>query len=580
MTTRTQVKAQLIQNSHSPEDSRKRRHRFFWLLMLLIPACLWLTAQVALLGLGTNRVEDTVLSSMAADYSQWQPQRFNPLKPDLIGTIRADQLTLVALPGVNTFGTIVPFIPFGTGTPITEVPSATPTATPTPTLATRMPTPTPTLVTIWPPLWTDTPIATVTTVATPIWTSIPPTPIPPTAMPQVDLAIMKDDSILTAIPGQPLAYTVTVTNNGSQIANGATVTDTFPAGIDAGSITWTCGASAGSSCGTPAGNGNINTNVNLQAGGTATFTAHATVSPSATGTLANTAIVAPPSGMVDPNPGNNSFTDTDTLTPTADLAISKTDDRAKAWPGGTLTYTIAVINNGPSDVTGATITDTFPGSLNSIAWNCIAGGGASCTPTGTGSINDIVILPAGGTLNYTATGTVNTAASGNLSNTANVTPPGGVPDPDMLNNSATDTDAISLPTLVITLTWGNITNTIADLDLWAVEPSGSTISYNDPLSPSGGQLGTDVNCGILEPANTVGSETISWPGAPLGTYTINPYYYGTCSSGWINPVDWTITVTVDGTPLPTFSGQVTPEPPPTPPDGVPFLPTPISFTLD
>lgn len=183
MTDHTPTRTRPPQGSYSPEDYQKRKHRFLWMLILLTPACLWLTAQVALFGLGTNRVEDTVLSSMAADYNRWQPQRFNPLKPDLIGTIRADQLTLVALPGVDVYGTVIPFISFGTGTPITETPSVTPTVTSTPTLATRTPTPTYTPTIIWPPLRTDTPIATVTTVVSPTWTPIPPTSIPPTAVP-------------------------------------------------------------------------------------------------------------------------------------------------------------------------------------------------------------------------------------------------------------------------------------------------------------------------------------------------------------------------------------------------------------
>ena len=43
-----------------------------------------------------------------------------------------------------------------------------------------------------------------------------------------------------------------------------------------------------------------------------TFTATAAVSGSARGTIANTATVAPPGGVVDPVPGNNTVTDTNT----------------------------------------------------------------------------------------------------------------------------------------------------------------------------------------------------------------------------------------------------------------------------
>src|SRR6185295_18169525 len=75
---------------------------------------------------------------------------------------------------------------------------------------------------------------------------------------------------------------------------GATVVDTLPAAITG--VTWTCVASAGNRC--PAsGSGSINTSaVNLLKGGMATFTVHGTVSPSASGTLSNTATVGVPAG--------------------------------------------------------------------------------------------------------------------------------------------------------------------------------------------------------------------------------------------------------------------------------------------
>ena len=60
-------------------------------------------------------------------------------------------------------------------------------------------------------------------------------------------------------------------------------------------------------------------------GQSVTITLSGTVDPSATGTLTNTATVAPPAGVTDPDPGNNSGGDTDTLTPVADLVVTKDD---------------------------------------------------------------------------------------------------------------------------------------------------------------------------------------------------------------------------------------------------------------
>ena len=47
-------------------------------------------------------------------------------------------------------------------------------------------------------------------------------------------------------------------------------------------------------------------------------------------------------------------------TGSADLAVTKTGT-ATVTPGGALTYTVTVHNNGPSDATGVVLTDT-PGA--------------------------------------------------------------------------------------------------------------------------------------------------------------------------------------------------------------------------
>jgi uncharacterized repeat protein (TIGR01451 family) len=146
-----------------------------------------------------------------------------------------------------------------------------------------------------------------------------------------DLGVTKSDGQTTAVPGAPLTYTIVAGNTGPAVAPGATVTDVFPAAFLG--VTWTCAAGGGATC-APSGSGDINDTVNLPVGSTATYTATGTVSPAATGSLSNTATVAVPGGGIDPNPANNSDTDTDTLAPEADLAIVKTDSPDPVPPGG------------------------------------------------------------------------------------------------------------------------------------------------------------------------------------------------------------------------------------------------------
>ncbi len=99
--------------------------------------------------------------------------------------------------------------------------------------------------------------------------------------------------------------------------------------------------------------GDINATVDLPVGASATFTITATVDATLTGSLANTATVSPAPGTLDPDGSNNTATDKDTLTPQADLTITKTDGRTSAMPGTATSYTIVVRNVGPSAVLNA-----------------------------------------------------------------------------------------------------------------------------------------------------------------------------------------------------------------------------------
>ena len=252
-----------------------------------------------------------------------------------------------------------------------------------------------------------------------------------------DLSVTKTDGVVTAVPGGSVTYTITASNTGPDPVTGGTVADTFPAIL---TCTWTCVGAGGGTC-TASGSGNLNDTVNLPVGASVTYTATCAISPSATGTLSNTATVSG-GATGDSNAANNSATDTDTLTPQANLGITKTDGVTTATAGGSVTYTITASNAGPSNATGATVADTFPASLT-CTWTCVGAGGGTCTASGSGNLNDTVNLPAGGSVTYTASCTVSAAATGTLSNTATVTAPAGVTDPTPGNNSATDTDTVA-----------------------------------------------------------------------------------------------------------------------------------------
>ena len=339
-----------------------------------------------------------------------------------------------------------------------------------------------------------------------------------TGIDSADLSITKDDGATTAVPGDPIVYTVTVSNAGPNDAVGATVTDSFPAALVGAS--WTCAASAGSSCTAGPVAGDLADTVTVLAGGTLTYTVTATIAPGATGSLVNTATVGPPATTQDPLPGNDSATDTDTLTPEADLAITKDNGLASVTAGSPTTYTITVTNSGPSDASGATIADTFPAELSGVTWTCSASAGSSCTAAGAGDIADTVTVLAGGTLTYTATGTVDFGATGTLANTATVTAPAGVIDPDGGNDSSTDSDPIAVEAdLSIT----------KDDGVTAVTP-GTSVTYTI----------TAANAG---PSDVVGATVADpFPAELTCTWTCAPQGSASCTAG---PVAGDVADTVD-----------------------------------
>jgi len=242
---------------------------------------------------------------------------------------------------------------------------------------------------------------------------------------QADLSITKTDGVASATPGGTTTYTITAANAGPSAANPATVTDTFPAACT--SVSYTSTATGGATGNTAAGSGNINdTALNLPSGSTVTYTAICSISAAATGSLTNTATIS--SAVVDPVPANNSATDTDTLVPSTDLSLTKTlTTVGTIHVGDNVTYALTVTNNGPSNATGVTVTDTLPAGLTYVSNDC---GASFVNPTLTWNVGALAAT-ASATCNLTAT--VNQA--GTIVNVASAT--GAETDPTPANNAAT-----------------------------------------------------------------------------------------------------------------------------------------------
>lgn len=142
-------------------------------------------------------------------------------------------------------------------------------------------------------------------------------------------------------------------------------------------------------------------------------------------------------------PGSGSFTLSGEGAPSADLSIQKSSNIAFLGQG-LIQYTLVVGNAGPSDVTGATVTDNFPAVLQNVFWSCTGINGGGCAGSGVGNISQSVNLPTGATVVYSITATVATPIPNQISNTATVAVPSGISDPVPGNNSSTVIDVIGI----------------------------------------------------------------------------------------------------------------------------------------
>ena len=361
-----------------------------------------------------------------------------------------------------------------------------------------------------------------------------------TFIPAEDLHISKAASPDPFVPGQALTYKVVVTNSGPSAADGAVVSDPLPAALAGAGFTWTCTASAGSTC-TASGTGNIDDTVDVAVDGTLTYTVTGTVPSSVQSTLTNTATLTPPANSSDPDCDPDcTATATTAANPTLGLSVSKTSTPDPYVPGANLTYTVTVANSGPSDAVGAGVSDPLPVALagHGFTWTCTPSAGSSCTASGSGDIVDTVDIPAGGSVVYTITGTVPSSTTGALINTAVATPPPGTTAPTCTPSCSGSNSSPPGPAVALSIAKS------ASPDPYV---PGDTLSYTVTVSNAG-------------PSDALGA-TVEDP-LPLQlagdgfTWTCRPSAGSTCSASGSGDIDDTVSVTSDGDVVYTVTGTV------------------------
>lgn len=262
--------------------------------------------------------------------------------------------------------------------------------------------------------------------------------------PQADLSVTKSGPA-NVVAGTNVTYTITATNNGPSTATSVTLTDSTPPNTTFVSIGQTSGPLF--NCTTPAvgGTGMITCTIgSLGATQTTTFSLVLRVVPGApTGSnITNAAAISSPIG--DPNGTNNDASSMATVQIGADVAVTKSGPATVA-AGTTASYTVTVVNNGPSDAMNVTLTDTLPPNTTLATAMQTSGPLFNCTQPaagGTGTIScSIATLATGATATFAFTFNVSAATPpGSLENTATVTSTSNDPTPG--NNSSTTAAAV------------------------------------------------------------------------------------------------------------------------------------------
>lgn len=244
---------------------------------------------------------------------------------------------------------------------------------------------------------------------------------PTVVVSRIDLSIQKTGAPDVVIPGQTLTYTLVVDNHGPSDATGVQVVDTLPGQVVFVSAVSSQGSVSGSA-------GTVTAELgNLAVGEQATVTIVVEVAASASGTLLNTATVT--GNETETNLENNTDQATTIVEPRVDLVIFKADSPDPVMAGEQLTYTLSVLNNGPSTATGVTVVDTLPAGVTYQSATSSQGTVARSGDTITVSVGE---LASGASATVTILVTVDPATRGTITNEATVT--GNETDTDPTNN--------------------------------------------------------------------------------------------------------------------------------------------------
>ena len=256
-----------------------------------------------------------------------------------------------------------------------------------------------------------------------------------------DLGVTKTDSPDPVTEGGNITYTIVVTNYGPGAATNVTLTDTLDeivAFVSATPSQGTCSASTGT----------ITCDIGSLANGATTTVTVVVTTPDVAEPMQITNLVSVSGTELDPVGNNDSATEQTTVVPAgpamADLAVTKADSSDPAFSGGPLlTYTIAVVNNGPDGATNVLLVDTLP---NGVTFNTATPSAGDCDQVATAGEVTCRLGSLASSSSATVTLVVTPEAVTepiSITNTATVS--ATEQDPNLGNNAAAESTTVNPP---------------------------------------------------------------------------------------------------------------------------------------
>ncbi|MFC5666542.1 glycine-rich protein [Kitasatospora misakiensis] len=248
-----------------------------------------------------------------------------------------------------------------------------------------------------------------------------------TVAPRASLTVSK--ALLTdpVVPGQSIAWRISVTNNGPSLARNVVVADRIPDGVVGASLS---PDETGAACPVAGGVATCPA-IEIPVGRTATYTLSGTLAQDATAVPGNTAVVT---GGPDPSTSAHTAvaSPTGSPSPQARLTVSKALVTDPVVPGGTVRWRVTVLNNGPSRARNVVVTDRVPDGVSGAVMASDEDG-TDCPVTGGVATCPAIDLEVGQTASYTLSGTLAQDATVTPTNTVVVT---GGPDPGTPTHTA------------------------------------------------------------------------------------------------------------------------------------------------